>query len=84
MERLNNVHPGEILLEEFLKSMGITSHQLANDIVISQIHINEILNGQREITADIALRFSKYFGTTSRFWLGLQNDFDLEKSSIAP
>lgn len=79
MERLNNIHPGEILSEEFLKPMGISAYKLAKDIAIPQTRISEITKGRRRITADTALRFSKYFGTTPKFWLGLQDDFDLEE-----
>ena len=79
MERLNNIHPGEILSEEFLKPMGISAYKLAKDIGIPQTRISEITKGRRRITADTALRFSKYFGTTPKFWLGLQDDFDLEE-----
>ena len=79
MEKLNNIHPGEILSEEFLKPMGISAYKLAKDIAIPQTRISEITKGRRRITADTALRFSKYFGTTPKFWLGLQDDFDLEE-----
>ena len=79
MEKLNNIHPGEILSEEFLKPMGISAYKLAKDIGIPQTRISEITKGRRRITADTALRFSKYFGTTPKFWLGLQDDFDLEE-----
>ena len=78
MEKLANIHPGEILLEEFLIPMGISAYKLAKDTVIPQTRISEIVKGRRRITADTALRFSKYFGTTPKFWLGLQDDFDLE------
>ncbi|MCF2442984.1 HigA family addiction module antitoxin [Dyadobacter sp. CY345] len=78
MEKLNNIHPGEILMEEFLNPMGITAYKLAKDTAIPQTRVSEIIKGRRRITADTALRFSKYFGTTAKFWLGLQDDFDLE------
>jgi addiction module HigA family antidote len=78
MEKLANIHPGEILLEEFLVPMGISAYKLAKDTAIPQTRISEIVKGRRRITADTALRFSKYFGTTPKFWLGLQDDFDLE------
>ena len=81
MEKLPNIHPGEILSEEFLKPLGITAYKLAEDLGIPQTRISEILKGNRRITADTALRLSKYFGTTPKFWLGLQDDFDLEEES---
>ncbi len=79
MEKLPNVHPGEVLSEEFLKPMGITAYRLAKDLFIPQTRISEILKKNRRITADTALRLSKYFGTTPKFWLGLQDDFDIEE-----
>ena len=80
METLANVHPGEILLEEFLKPMNITAYRLSKDIGIPQTRTSAILKGLRGITADTALRLSMYFGTTPKFWLGLQDDFDLEEA----
>lgn len=79
MEKLNNIHPGEILLEEFLNPLGISAYRLAKDTSIPQTRVSEIIKGRRRVTADTALRFSKYFGTTPKFWLGLQDDFDLEE-----
>ena len=79
MEKLSNIHPGEILLEEFLNPMKISAYKLAKDTSIPQTRISEIIKGRRRVTADTALRFSKYFGTTPKFWLGLQDDFDLEE-----
>ena len=79
METLKNIHPGEILKEEFLQPLEITAYRLAKDTFIPQTRIGEILKGNRRITADTALRFSKYFGTTAKFWLGLQDDYDLEE-----
>lgn len=79
MEKLSNIHPGEVLLEEFLKPLGISAYKLAKDTAIPQTRVSEIIKGRRRITADTALRFSKYFGTTPKFWLGLQDDFDLEE-----
>ena len=79
MKELSNIHPGEVLLEEFLKPMGISAYRLAKETNIPQTRISEIIKGKRRVTADSALRFSKFFGTTPRFWLGLQNDFDLEE-----
>jgi len=79
MERLRNIHPGEILKEEFLDPFGISAYKLAKDIFIPQTRISQILQGKRRITADTALRLQKYFGTTAKFWLGLQDDFDIEE-----
>lgn len=79
MERLRNIHPGEVLLEEFLKPLNISAYRLSKDINIPQTRISQIIHGRRRITADTALRFSKYFGTTPQFWLGLQDDYDLEE-----
>jgi antitoxin HigA-1 len=79
MERLNNIHPGEILLEEFLNPMEISAYRLAKETFIPQTRISEIIKGNRRITADTALRFSKFFGTSAKFWLGLQDDYDLEE-----
>jgi addiction module antidote protein, HigA family len=79
MKSLNNIHPGEILKEEFLKAMNITAYKLSKDIGIPQTRVSEILKGNRRITADTALRLSKYFGTSTKFWLGLQDDYDIEE-----
>lgn len=76
-----NIHPGEILKEEFLKPMGITAYKLSQSIGVPQTRTSQILKGRRRITADTALRLSKFFGTSSKFWLGLQNDFDIEEES---
>ncbi len=81
MEKLNNIHPGEILLEEFLIPLEITAYRLAKETYIPQTRISEIIKGNRRITADTALRFSKYFGTSAKFWLGLQDDYDLEEET---
>ena len=78
-KKLKNIHPGEILLEEFLIPMEITAYRLSKDINIPQTRVSEILKGNRRITADTALRLSKYFGNSAKFWLGLQDDFDLEE-----
>ncbi len=78
MKKLKNIHPGEILKEEFLLPLNISAYKLCKDIDIPQTRISEILKGNRSITADTALRLSKYFGNTPNFWLGLQNDFDIE------
>lgn len=72
------VHPGELLLEEFLEPLGISQYRLAKDISVSARRINEIVHGTRAITADTALRLSRYFGTSERFWLNLQTRYDLE------
>ncbi|MFN5983097.1 MAG: HigA family addiction module antitoxin [Fluviicola sp.] len=79
MENLKNIHSGEILLEEFLIPMEISAYRLAKETFIPQTRISEIIKGNRRITADTALRFSKYFGTSAKFWLGLQDDYDLEE-----
>ncbi len=79
MERLSNIHPGEILLEEFLKPLNISAYRLSKDLGIPQTRTSEIIKGNRSITADTALRLSCYFGNTAKFWLGLQNDYDLEE-----
>jgi addiction module HigA family antidote len=79
MEKLSNIHPGEILLEEFLKPMNISAYRLSKDIGIPQTRTSEIIKGNRSITADTAIRLSYYFGNSAKFWLGLQNDFDLEE-----
>ncbi len=79
MERLSNIHPGEVLLEEFLKPLSISAYRLSKDIGIPQTRTSEIIKGNRSITADTALRLSYYFGNSAKFWLGLQNDFDLEE-----
>jgi addiction module HigA family antidote len=75
---LEPVHPGEILLEEFLEPMGISQYRLAKDISVPPRRINEIVHGKRRVTADTALRLSRYFGTSERFWLNLQTGYDLE------
>ena len=72
------IHPGEILLEEFLQPMEISQYRLAKDISVPARRINEIVHGKRSITADTALRLSRYFGTSERFWLNLQTGYDLE------
>ena len=77
MEKLSNIHPGEILLEEFLIPMEISAYRLAKATFLPQTRISEIIKGNRRITADTALRFAKYFGTSAKFWLGLQDDYDL-------
>ena len=76
---LSNITPGEILDEEFLKPKGITQYQLAKDISVPPRRINQIVKGQRAITADTALRLGKYFGMAAQFWLNLQTHYDLEQ-----
>lgn len=82
MSALKNIHPGEILLEEFLIPMEISAYRLAKETFLPQTRISEIIKGNRRITADTALRFSKFFGTSAKFWLGLQDDYDLEEEKI--
>lgn len=79
MEKLSNIHPGEILSEEFLIPMEISAYRLAKETFLPQTRISEIIKGNRRITADTALRFAKFFGTSPKFWLGLQDDYDLEE-----
>jgi addiction module HigA family antidote len=79
MERLSNIHPGEILLEEFLIPFNISAYRLSKDLGIPQTRTSEIIKGHRSITANTAIRLSYYFGNSAKFWLGLQNDFDLEE-----
>jgi addiction module HigA family antidote len=79
MEKLANIHPGEILNNEFLEPLEITAYRLSKDLLIPQTRISEIIKGNRRITADTALRLSKYFGNSAKFWLGLQDDFDIEE-----
>ena len=82
MKRLNNIHPGEVLLEEFLKPLGISAYRLSKDLKVPQTRVSQIIKGKRKVTADTALRLSKYFGNSAQFWLGLQNDYDLEVEQI--
>lgn len=82
MKKLKNIHPGEILQEEFLQPLGISAYRLSKDIGIPQTRISEIVKCNRRITADTALRLSKYFGNSAKFWLGLQDDFDIEEEII--
>lgn len=79
-QKLPNIHPGEVLLEEFLQPMGISQNKVARDLKVPPRRVNEIVLGKRSITPDTALRLARYFGTTERFWLGLQMDFDLEEA----
>jgi addiction module HigA family antidote len=79
MKNLANVHPGEVLLYEFLQPLGITAYRLSKDLRIPQTRVSEIIKGNRRITADTALRLSKYFENSAKFWLGLQDDYDIEE-----
>ncbi|HMM95166.1 HigA family addiction module antitoxin [Phycicoccus sp.] len=78
MATLAPIHPGEVLLEDFLTPLGVTQHHLAVSIGVPPRRINEIVHGKRRISADTALRLARYFGTTDRFWLNLQTRYDLE------
>jgi len=78
-KKIAPIHPGEILLEEFLKPLGLSQYRLAVDISVPPRRINEIVHGKRAVSADTALRLSRYFGTTERFWINLQARFDLER-----
>lgn len=82
MKKLRNIHPGEILQEEFLLPLEISAYRLSRDIGIPQNRISEIIKGSRRITADTALRLSAFFGNSAKFWLGIQNDFDIEEGKI--
>ena len=82
MEKLANIHPGEVLNLEFLEPLKITAYRLSKDLNIPQTRISEIIKGNRRITADTALRLSKYFGNSAKFWLGLQNDYDIEEEGL--
>jgi addiction module HigA family antidote len=79
-ERLPNIHPGEVLLEEFLKPMGISQYRLARDTGIAPMRVSEIVRGKRAVTADTALRLARYFGTSVKFWMGLQDDYEIEQA----
>jgi len=79
MKKLPNIHPGEILAEEFLEPLKVSAYRLSKDIGISQTRISSILKGKRSITADTALRLSLFFGNSAKFWLGLQDDYNLEE-----
>lgn len=79
MAKLKNIHPGEVLSKEFLIPFNLSAYKLAKDIGIPTTRVSEIVKGKRRITADTALRLSKYFGNSAKFWLGLQADFDIEE-----
>lgn len=76
--KISPLHPGEVLLEEFLKPLGLSQNKIAIDLAVSPRRINEIVLGKRRITADTALRLAHYFNMSAEFWMGLQTDFDLE------
>ena len=78
-KKLSPIHPGEILLEEFLKPMGISQYRLAKDINVPARRVNEIVQGKRMVSANTALRLSRYFGLSERFWMNLQARYDLER-----
>ena len=80
MERLPNIHPGEVLLKEFLKPLHLSQNRAAREMSVPPRRFNEIVHGKRRVTADTALRLARYFGTSERFWLGLQADYDLEEA----
>ena len=82
MEKLKNIHPGEVLLEEFLLPMKISAYRLSKDLDIPQTRISQIIKGRRRISADTATRLSLYFGNSAKFWLGLQNDYDIEEVNL--
>lgn len=77
-KKLDSIHPGEILMEEFLKPLDMSQYRLAKEISVPPRRINEIVHGKRAVSADTALRLSRFFGTTDRFWLNLQTGYDLE------
>jgi addiction module HigA family antidote len=79
MEKLSNIHPGEILFHEFLEPLEISAYRLSKDLNIPQTRVSQIVKGNRRITADTALRLSKYFGNSAKFWLGIQDDYDIEE-----
>jgi addiction module HigA family antidote len=79
MKKLSNIHPGEVLLHEFLEPLEISAYRLSKDLLIPQTRISQIIKGNRRVTADTALRLSKYFGNSAKFWLGMQDDYDIEE-----
>lgn len=83
MKRIPNIHPGEILNMEFLIPLEISAYRLSKELGIPQTRISEIIKGNRRITADTALRLSQFFGTSAKFWLGLQDDFDIEEEKLS-
>lgn len=85
-DKMPPIHPGEVLLEEFIVALGTTQHRVAVDIGVPPRRINEIVHGKRRITADTALRLGRYFGTTAQFWVNLQSryDLDVERDNLGP
>jgi antitoxin HigA-1 len=83
MRKLKNIHPGEVLLEEFLIPLEISAYRLSKELAIPQTRISEIIRGNRRISADTALRLSKFFGNSAKFWLGLQDDYDIEEEKYS-
>lgn len=83
MKKLPNIHPGEVLLEEFLKPLAISQNRLARAMSVPPRRINEIVHGHRSVSADTAIRLSRALGTTEQFWMGLQADYDLEEARKA-
>ena len=83
MKQLPNIHPGEVLLEEFLKPLGVSQNRLARTMRVPPRRINEIVHGKRAITADTAIRLARALGTSEQFWMGLQADYDLEEARKA-
>ena len=81
MKKIDNITPGEILLEEFLKPLNITAYRLSRDTVMPATRVSQILKGKRRITANTALRLSKYFGNSADFWMGIQDEFDLREEA---
>ena len=82
-ERLPNIHPGEVLMEEFLRPLDLSQNRVAREMGVPPRRVNEIVLAKRAITPDTALRLARYFGTSERFWLGLQTDYDLEEAKKA-
>ena len=80
MTKLTNIHPGEVLLEEFLVPMGLSQNRIAREMGVPPRRINEIVHRKRAVTADTALRLARYFGISEEFWMGLQADYDLEEA----
>lgn len=83
MKKIKNIHPGEILEEEFIKPFGITAYRLSKETNIAQTRISEIIKGKRGISAETALRLSRFFGNSPQFWIGLQSDYELEEEEKA-
>lgn len=83
MAKLKNIHPGEVLLHEFLEPLSISAYRLSKDTGIPQTRVSQIIKGKRRVTADTALRLSAYFGNSAKFWLGLQVDYDLEDERLS-